>query len=318
MIYIQDRRDTVFLRFLAIFLIANSHLDSLYPFPQLATGGALGNALFFMLSGYGLALSEQKKERPFLRWYGRRIARIYPSLVLVVIAFHFWLWGGWRTWKIADYLTAFIWPTPAWFISALMIFYIILFLIMKMKKPGIYLIGMVLLLVPYLYFYATFLDLSLYTIEGPGYFKWIFYLQVMLFGGYLAHSTINNGRLGHFFLLLLCLIAYYSLLFMIKLGHWGQLQAFVHVLTMPIIYLTFMLSRSWFVLCKVMASGTLFFIISLIAGLTLEIYLLQGPVYANKQIQLLAFPVNISAFWIAVIVLSLLTQKAAGLLRRLR
>jgi peptidoglycan/LPS O-acetylase OafA/YrhL len=44
-----------FLRFSAIVLVINSHMDSFYPIPELGTGGALGNALFFMLSAFGPA-----------------------------------------------------------------------------------------------------------------------------------------------------------------------------------------------------------------------------------------------------------------------
>ena len=36
----------------AILLVFNSHCDPLYPVSYLATGGALGNSLFFIISGY--------------------------------------------------------------------------------------------------------------------------------------------------------------------------------------------------------------------------------------------------------------------------
>jgi peptidoglycan/LPS O-acetylase OafA/YrhL len=47
--------DTTFLRFVAIWLITNSYLDKRYPVSAMATGGQLGNSLFFMLSGFGVA-----------------------------------------------------------------------------------------------------------------------------------------------------------------------------------------------------------------------------------------------------------------------
>lgn len=49
-----QRRDTEFLRCVAIIMIVNSHLDVFYPIPALGTGGAIGNSLFFMLSSFGL------------------------------------------------------------------------------------------------------------------------------------------------------------------------------------------------------------------------------------------------------------------------
>ena len=49
--------DTTALRVLAIVLIANSHLEDLYPFRPLAADGLIGNSLFFMLSGLGITLA---------------------------------------------------------------------------------------------------------------------------------------------------------------------------------------------------------------------------------------------------------------------
>ncbi|MDO5041777.1 MAG: hypothetical protein Q4D95_06780, partial [Peptoniphilus sp.] len=40
------------MRACAALLIINSHYDDIYPFPALATGGAIGNAIFFAVSGF--------------------------------------------------------------------------------------------------------------------------------------------------------------------------------------------------------------------------------------------------------------------------
>lgn len=91
------------LKFLAVFLIINSHMDALYVrYSMLATGGAIGDALFLFASGYTLLLS--KKQLSFGNWYKRRINRIYPSVfVCVVVGALFMqsatlslsaLWGG--------------------------------------------------------------------------------------------------------------------------------------------------------------------------------------------------------------------------------
>src|SRR5206468_4902650 len=87
----SDRNSTNFLRVLAIILVVNSHMDNLYP-PQvafLATGGMIGNALFFMLSACGLLVSMQEHPRAFGEWYARRIIRIYPSVWVTVILLSF-------------------------------------------------------------------------------------------------------------------------------------------------------------------------------------------------------------------------------------
>ena len=48
------------LKFLAVFLIINSHMDALYvKYGILATGGVIGNVLFLFASGYTLLLSKR-------------------------------------------------------------------------------------------------------------------------------------------------------------------------------------------------------------------------------------------------------------------
>lgn len=72
------------LKFLAVFLIINSHMDALYvKYSMLATGGAIGDVLFLFASGYTLLLS--KRCQSFDNWYKRRVNRIYPSVFVCTI-----------------------------------------------------------------------------------------------------------------------------------------------------------------------------------------------------------------------------------------
>lgn len=70
------------LKFLAVILITNSHMATLYPAPftQLATGGAIGDALFFFCSGFTISFSRGGN---FFNWYKRRINRIFPTLFAI-------------------------------------------------------------------------------------------------------------------------------------------------------------------------------------------------------------------------------------------
>jgi peptidoglycan/LPS O-acetylase OafA/YrhL len=312
-----DRRDTIFVRFLAIFLITNSHLDQLYPVTYLGTGGAIGNALFFMLSGYGLTISWQKNKYSFFKWYKRRILRIYPSLILVVIIFDLLLGGAWKYWTFLDYLTAFTWPTPAWFISALMLFYIIFFIILRLKNHNAFIAAIFLLFIPYFYFYFSHVDLSHYTIEGPGYFKWIFYLQIMLFGGYLAYHSQKIKYKNHTFIIYLmgALLLYLVFGKSFVNGHYAEYQFVIHLLTFAIVYFTFAVARSALVLEKIMGNQKTFYIVALISGLTLEIYLLQYQVYSNVIVTSLLFPINIIIFWILVVFLAFIIFRISDFVR---
>lgn len=70
-----------FLMFVAILMVVNSHLEEMYVGGSklLATGGVLGDALFFFCSGYKLFLGKMDR---FDNWYKRRIVRIYPSVIV--------------------------------------------------------------------------------------------------------------------------------------------------------------------------------------------------------------------------------------------
>jgi hypothetical protein len=309
--------DTVFVRFLAILLITNSHLDRLYPIPQLGTGGAIGNTLFFMMSGYGLYLSYQKRPLGFSAWYRRRVSRIYPSLIIAVGIIYLFVRRGWKHWGLHNYITNFLWPTPYWFITALMLNYIIIYLILKHGRPVYYLYCIAILVIPYSYFYGTSLDLSVYSIEGASYFKCIFYLQIMCWGGYWAsrEKQLITGTMREFWSLLLLIGFYYLFLFGVASGPLSKYQCITHLLLFPISYLFLTIARSDYVLKVIMEKKYVAQTIIFVGGLTLEIYLLQNVVYSNSLIESLYFPLNIIMFWIGVVFLSYLLQNIAIFLR---
>jgi len=107
-----------FLKFFAVILVMNSHLDICFvKFSQLSSGGILGDALFFFVSGFGLFLGRTAR---FDEWYKRRICRIYPSVLaasivaLVLFGFHE---------DIADVLLC----SRYWFIGCILLYYILLY-----------------------------------------------------------------------------------------------------------------------------------------------------------------------------------------------
>ncbi|MCR5773669.1 MAG: acyltransferase [Lachnospiraceae bacterium] len=94
-------------------------------------GQDLGNNLFFMVSGFALAPSVDKTEgRGFFSWYARRLVRILPITVLAYIATYFM--GYFSLSDMSQFIAVFIYPTLYWFISSILVFYIILFIIAKL------------------------------------------------------------------------------------------------------------------------------------------------------------------------------------------
>ena len=66
-------------KFIAVIIVANSHMDVLYgKYSALATGGAIGDVLFFFASVFTIFLGRFGR---FDNWYKRRIKRVYPAVI---------------------------------------------------------------------------------------------------------------------------------------------------------------------------------------------------------------------------------------------
>ena len=108
-------------------LVFNSHCGKLYPISALATGGALGNALFFILSGYFVKIGNVR----FWPWIKKRIVQLYPPMLIVsviyAIGFHFYPDG------IQSFVSRFIWPTGYWLIGGLLLFNVVLYILDRFK-----------------------------------------------------------------------------------------------------------------------------------------------------------------------------------------
>jgi len=308
------------LRVVAIALIVNSHLDDFYPLPALATGGAIGNALFFALSGFGLAASARRTRPGFAAWFRRRICRIYPALLLSVAGFIALPGRAWASWSLSEWAAQMIWPTDYWFIGALMLFYLLLYPLILIARPGVYLGLMAALLIPYLTWYLTALDLTRYTIEGVGHFKWIHYFQVMLFGAYLSGRKELLAAGGGWLdaaLLTAAIAGYHGLLLVIGSGGVGWLQGFTHLLVYPMILLALRLACSPPAADRLLELPGVRVAVPFVAGITLELYLVQGPVRAIRWVYAAPFPLNIVICLSMTLAAAYLLHRAAATVSRL-
>lgn len=119
-------RNTFAMMGIAALLIVNSHMEPLYPRSFMAADGLMGNLIFFVLSGFGIAVGQRKQPSRLGAFYGRRICRIYPSLWIVIVLGHF-AGTAWIDWgKPTNLLSGFIWPTGYGFIAQIMLFYPVL------------------------------------------------------------------------------------------------------------------------------------------------------------------------------------------------
>lgn len=168
------------LKFIAVIAVLNSHFDPIYgKYSFLATGGAIGDVLFFFVSGFTIFLGRFGR---FDNWFKRRIKRIYPSLIAWTAVLSF---TGIERITVSQLFCG----GGYWFISCIMLYYIVLYFVRKYAsdKPFIpFLICIGAVVVWYL-----FENSSVSFMYGDTYFKWMHYFLFMLAGAYVGNNTIK-------------------------------------------------------------------------------------------------------------------------------
>jgi peptidoglycan/LPS O-acetylase OafA/YrhL len=117
-------RDTFALMGIAALLIANSHLEPLYPSAWLAADGLIGNLMFFAISGYGIIKSQTSRQSKLTTFVPKRILRIYPALWFVTLISLITRFQP-TPHSAGEGVRTLIWPTDYGFIANIMIFYVI-------------------------------------------------------------------------------------------------------------------------------------------------------------------------------------------------
>lgn len=153
-----------FLRALAACLITNAHYTGIYPTDLIANGGLIGDVLFFAVSGYCLYnVKHELSARGFAGWYGKRIWRVYPPVLIMTALFM--LLGAY---SLSEHHFAwwYIYPTYYHFVASIVVLYIPFFFIMKTEWLRQRLIPiMAVVAVAWIAVYFMFYDKSYYHID---------------------------------------------------------------------------------------------------------------------------------------------------------
>lgn len=275
----SERCDTIFLRALAISLIFNSHLDNYYSIKYFATGGMIGNALFFMLSSYGLWLSWEVRKTTLSEWYMRRISRIYPAtwLSIIFILFPYGIWHGYidRS-NMMSNICMFFYP-PFWFLQTLMVFYVLLYLIIRYYSKLLILNLAILMSIIYGVIYLTVHNLKIFSIELMPY-RLVFYFSVVLWGLYLANIRQRLKYVGvtDIILLFLSVMTIYTHKYMMMRGLYSEFQFVQHLAVFPMLFYCMRVANSPFVMNTIMGRLWSNKILCILAELTLEIYIIDS------------------------------------------
>lgn len=309
----NTRIDTSLVLCLAVLLITNSHFDDLYPDPRLGTGGTLGNALFFLLSGYGLAISlnsGRASEEKFWGYWVRRLGRIYPVLWVVTLV-TILIRGEWHSMSINDWVLKIFLPFQYWFVCAITLFYALFYWFGRLSGRAL-LLSIIFLGVPYFLCYFSFLDLSQWTIERS-YFKWIVYFQIMLLGAWLSKRPFHATPASDAGLLILSVLIFFGLRVLLFVLHLGWLQFLLHLILFPFSVFAFRFLGAPPVVEFIRSIGC-YPVAAFLAGLTLEIYLVQVPLVPLIARQDWKFP---AGWLVAIAAIPLLAFMAKKITHRL-
>ena len=277
-------------KFLAVFLIINSHADIMYAkYSSLATGGAIGDALFLFCSGYTLFWSGTKR---FDNWYKRRISRIYPSVIAclgIAIIFGY---------EHIDKLT-YIKIGGGEFVIAIMVYYILLYGVQRycMRHFKWVVAALVVTTLVAYWFFPYKYETSSKGIYGiTTLFRWIPYFGMMLMGAWIGLKVKNSvmnvrTRWTDGLLLLGCIGVFYGIQLLSK--------RYVTIASWQIVTLPFLAGIVYYIwkLCNAKCLRRIYEnkfcnkTIMLISGLCLESYLIQRYLFTDALNRI--FPLNL-------------------------
>ena len=294
------------INFVAVLLIINSHADICYPkFKLLATGGAIGDALFLFCSGYTLFWSPVKR---FDNYYKRRINRIYPSVfacIILQIIMGFDSWDNMSWFKLAG--------GGGDFVVAIMVYYVLLYAVQKWfinHIPSVVAVTAVATLVAYWFFPYKY-EVSNRGLYGTlTAFRWIPYFGMMLMGAYTGlKAKDSNGVKSSYkdvIMMVGSLVMFYGI--QIAAKKYSVVAPF-QIATIP--FLASIVYYFWKCcnaegIKKIYGNKTGNLIIMTVGGLCLESYLIQFSFFTDKYNWL--FPLNIPLLMVAILFAAYVTR----------
>ena len=284
------------LRVLAAVCITNSHFANVWPVSGIASGGMVGDVLFFAISGYCLYHSDFKF-RDFGKWYIKRIRRIYITVVLIaLITCRFT--GFPETTR--DWIHMFVYPTQYHFVASIMVLYIIYYIWMHFLKQWrikIWVSGLIYSIVVLAVYCMTF-DNSWYHIDvvEEHFIRFLFF-GAMLIGAHIREKTqdkdtqkLQQNIWKSTGICIASVILYFAVRLAVPRFELFSVQFLTWIAILLALYFIFRWAESLESLL-IRLPGKLQGVISFIAGITLQIYLVQFPII--NRFDVLPFPVNL-------------------------
>lgn len=290
------------MKFLAAIAITNSHMINLYPekYNLLATGGAIGDALFFFCSGFLLVNS---RGGDFFNWYKRRINRIFPTIfavALVGIIFD----GNDPTLKHV------IVNSGGWFVQAIFLFYALFWFVRRFLTDKLWIAILTDLIITLLWF-IWFWDKSVFILYDGTYLRWAAYFGVMLTGAMMSNYIQSHSYEGKkhsglldVTLLIVLLIFYYG--YQLAWNQFPFLKDFQIILVLSLIGIVVTIYRlcSSHKVISVYLNKYLHWFVYGVSACCLEIYLCGGMVFWIGRKLIGFFPLNIIVTFLCIFIVA--------------
>ena len=307
-----------FLRALAACFITNAHYTGIYPTDLIANGGLIGDVLFFAVSGFCLYnVKYDLNAIGFARWYGRRIWRIYPPVIIMTAIYM--LVGAYALSAEKGVVWWYVYPTYYHFVASIIVLYIPLFFIVKIPALNKRLLSiMVGLAVVWLLVYMFAYDHSYYHIDKvrEPMIRFLF-MESMLLGAWFRQNDQklrNKFKWFYPIAALLSFLAYFAskLLFV----HKANLASFQFLNQIAIFLVLFFLFRTFCGLDVLLEkiSTHVKKMIQLLSDITLEIYLVQYVVIDAVRNLNLMFPLNWLVLTASILLSAFILHKVWGLM----
>ena len=291
------------LKVIGVICVLNSHLDVFYGnYSYLATGGTIGNALFFFCSGFTLFLN--KKDVRFVEfpnWYKRRFNRIYPTVFAVSIISCLLLGYGPNLLKLLIF-------GGGWFVPCIMVYYILCYALVAIngnKKNAYALVILGVIVATIIIYINQALPQSPYNMFSlkESNLCLISFFACMVLGVYTAKndskclSTKVNVILSVFFLMLFYAIYIVSRRFLSIY----YLQPFCMLPLLGFVYF-FYYTCNCYTLKNIYRKPGVNYAIMFVSGLCLEMYLCQDSILTIASTQAKEYLDSIFPFGILLIV----------------
>ncbi len=284
------------LRVLAAVCITNSHFANVWPVSGIASGGMLGDVLFFAISGYCLYHSDFKF-RDFGKWYIKRIRRIYVTVVLIALITG--LFTGFPE-TAREWIHMFVYPTQYHFVASIMVLYILYYIWMHFLKRWrikIWVSGLIYYIVV-LAIYCLIFDKSWYHIDvvEEHFIRFLFF-GAMLIGAHIRETTqdrdtqkLQQNIWKSSGICIVTVILYFAVRLAVPRFEMFSVQFLTWIAILLALYFIFRWAESLEPIL-IRWPEKLQGVLSFIAGITLQIYLVQFPII--NRFDALPFPVNL-------------------------